>query len=112
MSPVSFENVRAKWYPEVHHHNPKTPVILVGTKCDLRDSREVVEELRAKKANPVTMQQGLALSKEIGAVKYIECSALAQRNVKQVFDEAIRVVLNPVKKPSKSGGSSKVCVLF
>ena len=37
VSPASFENVRAKWFPEVSHHCPNTPVILVGTKLDLRD---------------------------------------------------------------------------
>ncbi|MCI4384100.1 hypothetical protein PGIGA_G00034730 [Pangasianodon gigas] len=101
VSPASFENVRAKWYPEVRHHCPNTPIILVGTKIDLRDDKDTIEKLKEKKLTPITYPQGLAMAKEIGSVKYLECSALTQRGLKTVFDEAIRAVLcpPPVKKP-------------
>ena len=36
----TFDNVKACWIPEVRHHNPRTPVILVGTKKDMRDDFE------------------------------------------------------------------------
>uniref|UniRef100_A0A669EJJ8 small monomeric GTPase n=1 Tax=Oreochromis niloticus TaxID=8128 RepID=A0A669EJJ8_ORENI len=92
VSPASFENVRAKWYPEVRHHCPNTPIILVGTKLDLRDDKDTIERLRDKK--------------EIG--EYLECSALTQRGLKTVFDEAIRAVLCP--PPVKKRG--KRCTMF
>ncbi|TKS92312.1 Ras-related C3 botulinum toxin substrate 1 p21-Rac1 [Collichthys lucidus] len=108
VSPASFENVRAKWYPEVRHHCPNTPIILVGTKLDLRDDKDAIERLRDKKLSPITYPQGLAMAREIGAVKYLECSALTQRGLKTVFDEAIRAVLCP--PPVKKGGNR--CSMF
>lgn len=76
VSPTSFENVRAKWYPEVSHHCPNTPIILVGTKLDLRDDRETIEKLREKKLAPITFPQGLAMMKEISAIKYLGTNTL------------------------------------
>ena len=53
---------------------------------------------------PLTQTDGLKLQQEIGAVKYVECSALTQMNVKLVFDEAMRAALlyrSNQKKSSK-----------
>jgi len=97
----SYENVRAKWYPEVMHHCPSTPIVLVGTKLDLRDDKEQVAKLKEENMHPVTTANGLQMQKEIGASKYLECSALTQKGLKNVFDEAIRAVLNPTTPTKK-----------
>jgi len=110
ISPASFENVKAKWHPEISHHNPNTPIILVGTKLDLREDKETLDRLAEKKLAPISYQQGMQMAKEINAIKYLECSALTQKGLKNVFDEAIRAVISPqkpTKKPKKGG-----CVLF
>eukprot|EP00731_Ephydatia_muelleri_P016329 Em0009g753a len=102
ISPASFENVKAKWFPEVNHHCPNTPIVLVGTKMDLREDQQTIETLKAKRLAPISYPQGLQLQKEIGAAKYMECSAITQKNLKLVFDEAIRSVLQPRKPEKKS----------
>jgi len=107
VSPPSFENVRTKWYPEISHHAPSTSLLLVGTKLDLRDDPATLDKLRERRMSPISYQQGLQMSKDIRAVKYLECSALTQKNLKTVFDEAIRAVLYPPavnKKPARSRG--------
>ena len=73
--------VHTQWYPEVSHHCPNTPVILVGTKLDLRGDKETIKKLKEKRLAPITYSQGLEMMKEIGAVKYLECSALTQEVV-------------------------------
>ena len=88
-SPASFENVKEKWYPEVSHHCPKTPIVLVGLQLDLRDDKETVEKLAKVKQEPITYEKGMKMAEEIRAFKYVECSALTQEGLKNVFDTAI-----------------------
>ncbi|KAG6337334.1 hypothetical protein ID866_1759 [Astraeus odoratus] len=108
VSPPSYENVRTKWWPEISHHAPSTSIVLVGTKLDLREDPATIERLRDRRMQPITYSQGVAMARDIGAVKYLECSALTQKGLKTVFDEAIRAVLNPPPKKEKRG---RVCVI-
>jgi cell division control protein 42 len=89
-SPASFENVREKWFPEVHHHCPGVPCLIVGTQVDLRDDAAVKEKLAKQRMSPVRREDGERMAKELGAVKYVECSALTQYKLKDVFDEVCR----------------------
>jgi len=103
-NPVSFENVQAKWYPEVTHLCPDVPQILVGTKMDTRSDEALLSKLRSQGQKPITPEEGAALAKKLNSVKYIECSAKTNENLKTVFDEAIKAVLFKKKRPKKSGG--------
>uniref|UniRef100_A0AC35GS46 Uncharacterized protein n=1 Tax=Panagrolaimus sp. PS1159 TaxID=55785 RepID=A0AC35GS46_9BILA len=107
VNPASFENIRAKWYPEVSHHCPNTSVILVGTKLDLRGDQATVDKLREKRLAPISTAQGNQMARQIKAIKYMECSALSQVGLKQVFDEAIRAVLYPPQVKTK-----KICSIL
>uniref|UniRef100_A0A1I8IIK5 Ras-like GTP-binding protein Rho1 n=1 Tax=Macrostomum lignano TaxID=282301 RepID=A0A1I8IIK5_9PLAT len=109
-NPVSCDNVRSKWVPEVRHYAPNTPILLVGTKRDLREDPATVERLKAKNRSPVSTLKGTALAKEVRAVRYLECSSKLQHEVKAVFDEAIRIVLTP--GPQKKEQRKKDCAML
>jgi len=75
---------------------PDTPIIIVGNKVDLRDDMPTLDKLRAKGYAPIDYETGMRVAKEVGAVQYMECSALTQQGLKGVFDVAIRAVIAPV----------------
>lgn len=95
VSPSSFENVTSKWCPEIKHHCADAPILLIGTKIDLREDKETLQILAENGQAPIKREQGQKLANKIRAVKCLECSALTQRGLKQVFDEAVRAVLRP-----------------
>ena len=92
-SPDSFVNVAQRWAPEIEHHCPGVPKILVATKVDIWDDEETIKDLKRRKITPVTHQQGEAMQEEIVAVAYKECSARTGVGIKDVFEEAIRAVI-------------------
>ncbi|KAJ7866528.1 small GTPase rac1p [Mycena leptocephala] len=115
VSPASYENVRTKWYPELHHHAPSTPVLLVGTKLDLREDQATIEKLRQQRTAPIQYQQGVQTQREIGAVKYLECSALTQMGLKvrmPVFDEVMRAALNPPQRMTRPAKPQIKCIVL
>ncbi|KAF7344539.1 Small GTPase Cdc42 [Mycena sanguinolenta] len=85
--PISFENVRDKWIPEIRHHCRDVPFLIVGTQIDLRDDLDVLKKLAGLKQRFVTTEEGERLAYELGAVKYVECSALTQEGLNDVFEE-------------------------
>lgn len=70
--------VSSQWVPEISHHCPRTPFLLVGTQVDLRDDSNTLEKLAKNKQRALTCESGEKLARELKAVKYVECSALTQ----------------------------------
>ncbi|XP_055987926.1 rho-related GTP-binding protein RhoD [Sorex fumeus] len=93
-NPCSFHNISSRWYPEVNHFCNKVPIILVGCKTDLRKDKILVKKLRKNRLEPVTYHRGQEMARSVGAVAYLECSALLQENVQAVFQEAAKVALS------------------
>ncbi|KAH9800787.1 Rac-like GTP-binding protein ARAC7 [Citrus sinensis] len=74
ISRASYENVLKKWMPELRRFAPNVPIVLVGTKLDLREDRGYLADHVG--SNVITTAQ----------------------NVKAVFDTAIKVVLQPPRR--------------
>ncbi|KAJ5886734.1 GTP-binding protein RHO3 [Penicillium subrubescens] len=104
-SPDSFENVGSKWIAEINENCPGVKVVLTALKCDLRKDEEMTDN-----PNAITFDQGLAKAKEIGAVKYLECSAVQNRGIRESFYEAAKVALEV--KPAGGKGSGSSCVIL
>ena len=98
MAPSSFLNLKQRWLPEIDKYKPTTPVVLVGTHCDLRSNVEELISLKNNRLGPISKDRAEALAKKSRAVCYVETSALTLKNVKKVFDEAIAAALSPYKR--------------
>jgi small GTP-binding protein len=93
-----FEKTHSYWWAELNHHCPDVPIVLVGSKIDLRDQEG---------KRTITTEEGQAMADKIGAEKYMEVSSLEGLGVTELFDEVIslgfhRRVTAEKKKKKKS----------
>lgn len=101
--------LRLQWFPEIRRHCPIVPVILVGTMVDARDT-ESPTGAKGDMPRHISRAEGQALADELGAVKYMECSAkCSQLGLKAVFDEAMKVAVCP--PPTIDLKSKRPCVV-
>ena len=84
--PMSLQNVTTRWHPEIAYWSPGVPILLLGCKADLRGV-EGDPASNGDKGNMVTREQARTIADAIGAVRYLECSALLDENVKQSVKE-------------------------
>jgi Ras-related C3 botulinum toxin substrate 1 len=111
----SFDNVTKRWVPELRFHCPKVPILLVGTKIDLRADEKMKKGIAEKGKPMVTRNEGLKVSKDIGALGYFEISAMKLSGVDDVIFHAARIgaggFANGKEKEKKSGDNSKNCIV-
>lgn len=134
-SPDSLENVQSKWVGEIADHCEGVKLVLVALKCDLRNNEENENELTnngggnnedesfnpySQSSNPYQQQkrlisydEGLAVAKKVGALRYLECSAKKNRGVNEAFSEAARCALNAKPKGANDNEPEKKgCIIM
>lgn len=112
VNPNSWDNVTTKWVPELRIHCATAPIVLVGTKIDLRADEETLKKLSAKDLKPVTQDQGFKLKEEIQAFSYVECSAKTKDGLKVVFTDAIEAVMKKDQPTTANTKKKKGCLLL
>jgi Rho family, other len=103
----SLENVESKWVGEIAENCQGVKLVLVALKCDLREQSadeegETPEGAQKEKKEMIKYEQGLEVARRIGALRYLECSAMRNRGVNEAFTEAARVALS-VKATGEKG---------
>uniref|UniRef100_A0A4W2DPY6 Ras homolog family member J n=2 Tax=Bos TaxID=9903 RepID=A0A4W2DPY6_BOBOX len=112
VNPASYHNVQEEWVPELKGCMPHVPYVLIGTQIDLRDDPKTLARLLYMKEKPLTYEHGVKLAKAIGAQCYLECSALTQKGLKAVFDEAILTIFHPKKKKKHCSQCHSCCSII
>ena len=108
----SLKNVTNKWLPELRRHvGTNVPLVLVGTKLDLRDNKDYLKDHPGLK--PISFIEGDNLANEYGFVNYCECSVFNEKKraneLKRVFETAIKAVL---EKPEEKKKKKPKCVML
>lgn len=80
-SQTSFLNMQTKWEPGIREIAPTKPVVVVGSKLDLRPEDKAV----------VMQQEGRDAARRMGAVQYFECSALSQENLVDTMEKCLKI---------------------
>ena len=80
-----------QWHPEVEHYAADVPIVLVGTKLDMR--KEKIQDPHADAFEPISAEMGKELQEEIGAKAFVECSARTRENLPLLFETALKIAV-------------------
>lgn len=108
-NPASLVNVESKWVPELTHHIPRVPFILACTKIDLRGEERVIRMLAESQDHISTTEEGKAVAKRIGALRYMETSSRTNVGVPELFFACQGNARNAGRDRGRSG---PVCTLL
>ncbi len=89
--PKSFTNIVHRWKPELQQWRPGVPVVLCGSKIDLRQDKAAVFRLREQGLAMITPEEGKYMAKKMGFMGYVEASAFGT-GLNEAFDAALHCI--------------------
>ena len=90
----SLVSASSRWKMELDELCSGIPVILVGTKADLREDQSISAD------DIVIKESAERIAEQIGAAAYMETSARLNTGVKEVFDKCLEIRFGRLR-PSK-----------
>lgn len=91
----TFQDVKRKWIPTVRKSSPKTHLMIVGTKIDLRNDRVSLLRLdRLQNQKPISVEDGYMYSRYEN-IAFHECSALEEIGIDDIFSKIIKIYKTP-----------------
>jgi len=81
----SFSHI-SDWLSIINETNANFPILLLGSKIDLEQFREI------------SFNEAKRLAESLGLNNYIECSSKTGENVELAFKELTRIIVNKMKE--------------
>jgi len=100
--PSSYENITTKWIHEIKQFCPNAPFMLVGSKTDMRDTFQ---------GEVITSAKGKELARQIGAIGYVECSAMTHDGLDNVFNKTLETLSEKKVKGARITKKDKCAVM-
>ena len=82
---TSFASIVPTWLPEVKEHCPNATIILVGLQNDRRTMGPIATDMTSSVTAEVAIDDAKQLAEVIHATSYLECSAVTDEGVQDVF---------------------------
>jgi len=79
---ASFNKLEEEYLAEI---KSDVPVLVVGTKCDLRDDPD--------REDMVSIPQAIEVAKKVNASAYLECSSTIKFNINALQEEIVKVII-------------------
>jgi small GTP-binding protein len=104
--PISFENVKNKWYLEISNFAPNSeplPFILLGTKSDLRTTTG-----SSSPRQLVSKAEAVELCSNLKGICYHECSATTNKGINDI----LKIVGNHIHSKRDPSDTGSCCTIM